>query len=206
MAFFFICSAQVSIFKDFVHKKVFKSFFLCKILNMAFYSAEFIKTLQKELQNKPRSKSFSTLAHVYYTEGEIAKAKSLCLEGLKYHPSYCAPHLLLADIYFTEKDFDQALKALNQAQALQPNNAKIYEKRAHIYTKQGLIEESLRAYKMLLVVRPDHQVALDYVSYLEKIVRPKAVVSVSSASSQEKLIKLNQILARVNNYIEQKGL
>ena len=172
---------------------------------MSFYSAEFIKALKKELQEHPRSRSFSTLAHVYYTEGDLEKAKSLCLEGLKYHPSSFAPYLLLADIYITQKDFDLALKALNQAQDIQPNNAKLYEKMATIYIKKGQLEQTLQAYKRLLLIQPHHQVALDYVSYLEKIIRPQKAFSVS-ASNQEKMNKLNQILARVNKHIQQKGL
>ena len=172
---------------------------------MSFYSAEFIKKLKKELKEHPRSRSFSTLAHVYYTQGDLEKAKSLCLEGLKYHPSYCPPYLLLADIHLAEKDFDLALKTLNQIKEIQPNQAKVYEKLATVYIKKGQLEETLQTYKMLLLIQPHHQMALDYVSYLEKIVRPKKAFS-AKASSQEKLAKLNRILARVNKHIQQKGL
>ena len=173
---------------------------------MSFYGSEFIKELEKDLQKNPKSKSFSTLAHVYYTEGELSKAKSICLEGLKYHSSYISPYLLLADISLKENDMDKALNFLNRAKEISPENVKVYEKMAHIYTKKGQLEESLKTYKILIAIQPHHQMALDYVSYLEKIIPQKASPAEVSSKSQKKLIKLNQILARVQNYIQEKGL
>lgn len=190
---------------------------------MSFFSDKLIKNLEKELKAKPSSKCFSVLAQIHYGQGDFKKAEKLCLDGLKYHPSHIPALLLLAEIYISLEKKDQASSYLNLAQVLAPDHPKIYEKLARLYTKQNQLEKTIEAYKTLLVLMPEHPTALDMLSYLEPFEKdPLATDTASgleeppgrvkdkslkqSGLKKQKLLKLNQMLARVENYIEKSGI
>ena len=194
---------------------------------MDLYSPQLIKKLEEEITKNPQSKSFSSLAHIYYKTGEIEKAKELCLQGLKHHPSHSQALILLAEIHYKKNQWDEAVQLLNQAKELNPDNPHIYKNLAQIYKKQNQPEKTLLAYKMLVFLSPNDSTAVASVQHLEKILRPPLVfleeknLSIKndltgnedtvrksqklSEKQNEKLMKLNQILARVENYIEQQA-
>ena len=190
---------------------------------MALYSPYLIKKLEKELEKDPRSKSFCALAYIYYKQGDVQKAKELCIQGLSHSPSYSKALILLAEIHYKENQLDEALKLLNQAQGLNPDNPNIYKKLAQIYKKQSQAEKALKAYKMLAFLSPNDVEAAASVQHLEKILRPPLILSENKAEAlpaesqnksplkklsfkqNQKLIKLNQILAHVENHIGQRA-
>lgn len=173
---------------------------------MSLYKEGLLKELEENLKKHPDSKSFSTLAQIYYDRGDKSKAKSLCLEGLKRCPSHLPAYLLLAEIEIKEGQIDTAIQYLNKAKEIQPKHPGIYEKLAQVYTSQGKVEEVLQAYKTLAMLQPNNQMALDHISYLEKIAVPTQPLQNKDSLSQKKLFKLNQILARVDNFIQKEGL
>ena len=195
---------------------------------MAYYSPRLIKKLEDELKKDPQTKSFCALAQIYYKQGDIQKAKSLCLQGLKRHPFYSQAYVLLAEIHYKEELFSESIQLLNKAKELNPDNSNIYKTLAQIYKKQKQPEQALKAYKMLAFLNPHDLIAISSVQHLEKILRPplahpkrewpkkqKSNLSQNenkkSSSSQaqlsnkqtQKLIKLNQILARAESYMKQ---
>ena len=200
---------------------------------MDLYNPHLIKKLEEDIKKNPKSKSFSILANIYYRKSEIQKAKELCMEGLKHHPFYSPALILLSEIHFKEEQYDLAIKLLNQAKELNPENPRIYKNLAQIYKKQKNAEKALSAYKMLAFLSPNDSTAISSAQHLEKILRPPLVSvddnklsakkeqaeSVLSEKEKletyqqekltkhqkEKLIKLNQILARVETYMEQTG-
>ena len=188
---------------------------------MALYSPYLIKKLEKEIKKDPRSQSFCALAYMYYKQGDVQKAKTLCLQGLSRNPSYSKAVILLAEIHYKENQLDEALKLLNQAKGLSPDNPNIYKRLAQIYKKQSQAEKALKAYKMLAFLSPNDSEAIASVQHLEKILRPPLILSENkeealpsesqsplkklSFKQNQKLIKLNQILAHVENYIEQRA-
>lgn len=158
---------------------------------MTLFSDKFIKSLEKELKAQPDSKCFSVLAQVYYEQGDYKKAEQLCLDGLKYHPSHLPALLILAEVYMSLEQKDQAGLYLNRAKRIAPNQPKIYEKLARLYTKQNLLEQTIEAYKTLLVLRPDHQVALDMLSYLEPFAPSKERTVLEENNSKEDSTPVN---------------
>ncbi|MDE0091896.1 MAG: tetratricopeptide repeat protein [Oligoflexia bacterium] len=194
---------------------------------MVLYNPRLIKKLEKELKKDPQSKTFCVLAQIYYKQGEMQKAKSVCLQGLEYHPRYSQAYVLLAEIYYKENELTKAVKLLNQAKELNPENPHIYKNLAQIYKKQKQPEKALNAYKMLAFLSSNDSTAISSIQHLEKILRPSLIVpsereelskeegNVSQSKNEsvekvklsqkqnKKLMKLNQILARVENYIEQ---
>ena len=184
---------------------------------MALYNPLLVKRLEQILKKEPDSKSFCALAHIYRSQGELEKAEKLCLEGLIYHPSYSQAYLLLGEIYRDQKQIEKAIKFLNKAKELNPDNPNIYKNLGEIYKKQGDMEKTLNAYKMVLLLKPEDKTAILTVKHLEKIFvrditvpeqtenskKEKKLSSSKTVSEQEnqKLTKLNKILARIENYI-----
>ncbi|MCZ0932238.1 MAG: tetratricopeptide repeat protein [Oligoflexia bacterium] len=193
---------------------------MSKFLIMALYSPHLIKKLEEDLKKDPSSKSFCALAHIYHKQGDIQKAKLLCFQGLSHHPAYSQAIILLADIYYKENQLSEAVKLLSRAKELSPDNPHIYKNLAQIYKKQNQPEKTLKAYKMLAFLSPNDSTAVMSVQHLEKILRPSLVLSDPakeqskdesllekaqklSSKQNQRLVRLNQILARVENYIEQ---
>ena len=180
---------------------------------MALYNPQLIKKLEQDLKTDPKSKSFCVLAQIYYRKGEIEKAKKLCSEGLKHHAFYSPAYVLLAEMYYSQNELPKAIELLNQAKELDPDNPNIYKQLAQIYKKQKQAELALKAYKMWAFLEPTNSTALLSVQHLEKILKPSlAIQEPSSAKNtelsleqRERLKKLNQILARIENYIRQEA-
>ena len=202
---------------------------MSKFLIMALYSPHLIKKLEEDMKKDPSSKSFCALAHIYHKQGDTQKAKNLCFQGLSHHPSYSQAIILLADIYYKENHLGEAVRLLNKAKELSPDNPHIYKNLAQIYKKQNQPEKTLKAYKMLAFLSPHDSTAVMSVQHLEKMLRPSLILSdlakeptqkevpltknkneslpgkkerKLSFKQNQRLVKLNQILARVENYIE----
>ena len=188
---------------------------------MTLYNPLLVKRLETLLKKDPGSKSFCALAHIYRSRGEMERAEKLCLEGLVYNPSYSQAHALLGEIYKDQGETEKAIKFFNKAKELNPDNPNIYKNLAEIYKKQNDIAKTLNAYKMVLFLNPGDKTAALTVKHLEKIIsreltssshtendKKSAPPSPSKGFSEEKsrkLVKLNKILARVENYINQKS-
>ena len=179
---------------------------------MALYNPLLIKKLEAHLKKDPGSKSFCSLAQIYFSNGEREKAERLCLEGLIYNPSYAPAYVLLSGIYKSQGLMEKAIQMLNKAKELNPDNPNIYKSLGEIYKKQNHLEKTLSAYKMAAFLKPGDKTAVAAVRHLEKMTptflttsdlaqnsKTKAVRPLSAKESQ-KLAKLNQILARVEMY------
>lgn len=188
---------------------------------MALYNPLLVKRLEEILKKDPSSKSFCALAQIYHSRGETERAEKLCLEGLVYNPSYSQAYALLGEIYRDQGKVDKAIEFLNKAKELNPDNPNIYKNLGEIYKKQNDIEKTLNAYKMALFLKPGDKIATLTVEHLEKVLdknltdasqtkddKKKERPSSSKAffgEQSRKLAKLNKILARVENYINQKS-
>lgn len=188
---------------------------------MALYNPLLVKKLEEILKKDPSSKSFCSLAYIYRSKGELEKAEKLCLEGLVYNPSYSQAYVLLGEIYREQKKMKKAIKVLNKAKELNPDNPNIYKNLGEIYKKQNDMEKTLDAYKMVLFLKPGDKTAVLTVKHLEKVLgrhltaqsqkesgEKEAKLSFSKPLSEkesQRLAKLNKILARVENYIDQKS-
>ena len=197
-----------------------KTSFLCQIFNMALYNPLLIKKLDEHLKKDPCSKSFCSLAQIYFSSGELEKAEKLCLEGLVHHPFYSPAYVVLSGIYRRQGRIEQAIQLLTKAKELNPDNPQIYKSLGEIYKKQNDIEKTLNAYKMVMFLKPGDKTAVETVRHLEKVIdhpltepdlakdsKKDAQPSSKSFSKKEsqKLAKLNQILARVEIHINQQS-
>ena len=171
---------------------------------MPTYNPLLIKKLEQTLEKEPQSKAFCTLAHIYRSQGEREKAMKLCFEGLIYHPFYAPAYVLLGEIYKDQGLLEKAIHFLNRAKELNPDNPNIYNSLGQIYNKQKKIEKTLNAYKMVLFLKPKDKTALLTVKHLETVLggqKPEQRPTTEEEKKNQKLIHLQKILARVENYI-----
>lgn len=198
---------------------------------MALYNPRLIKKLQEHIKQNPESKSFCSLAQIYFDKGEWEKAEKICLEGLVYNPSYSPAHIILGEIYKDQGKIEKAIQCFTRAKGFSPDNPNIYKNLGEIYRKQNDMEKTLKAYKMLAFLKPGDKTALSVIQHLEKVIDrgfdsvgdpdKKEEEKKKSSSLQEektkesnlpfpetlsrkekkKLSKLNEILARVEVYI-----
>jgi len=183
---------------------------------MALYNPLLVKKLEEHLKEEPGSRSFCSLAQIYYSQGNLEKAEKLCLEGLIYNPFYSQAHVILAEIYKDRGHMEKAIKCLAKAKEFNPENPNIYKNLGEIYKKQNDLEKTLQAYKMVLFLKPEDQTAIFTVQHLEKVISgsadKKQVKEGKQNSSKtfldkksQKLARLNKILARVEIYRDKLG-
>ena len=188
--------------------------FVCQILIVALYNPLLVKRLEEHLKKDPSSKSFCSLAQIYHSKGEWEKAEKVCLEGLIYNPSYTQAYVVLGEIYKSQGKIKKAIKCLTQAKERNPDNPNIYKNLGEIYKQQNDIEKTLNAYKMMAFLKPWDKTAISTVQHLEKMLsrqwiapkpaeRDQKELKTLSEKESQKLLKLNKILAHVENYIDE---
>ena len=91
--------------------------------------------------SEPYCWSKKTLGYLYEQTGDLKRAERQYLEILEERPSYAFALEGLARIEKSRKNYDQALKYLDEAAAIMPE-VSFHEEMADIYARQGLKEKS----------------------------------------------------------------
>lgn len=128
-----------------------------------------IEELQLELQQNPRSLSFAQLADFYLAENMIDEAYLLVERSLKYHPHSVSGMILLARIYKTRSDFQNALSWLDQAIERASTNWYAHFLRAEIYLKLEKRKKALMDFKKVMLLNPQNLQARRAVAKLDVI-------------------------------------
>lgn len=132
-------------------------------------NADFIERYQKIYEQDPKSKVFAPLAEAYRKMGLLQEAKTLCQDGLKANPHFAGGHVALAKVHLELKEPEKALKNLNEATRLSPENFLAHELLAQCHLLLKDPKEALKAYKMLLFLDPQHSKAQRAVKKLESL-------------------------------------
>ncbi|RYZ63286.1 MAG: tetratricopeptide repeat protein, partial [Proteobacteria bacterium] len=122
----------------------------------ASINPEFVERYQLELNKNPRSRVFAPLAEAYRKMGLLEEAKRICRFGTQAHPDFAGGHVAYAKVLLDLKNPGEALKHLEAAAKLSPDNLL-----AHNLLGETLIEvrrpkEALKAFKMVLFLDPDN--------------------------------------------------
>ena len=187
---------------------------------MTLFNPLLVKKLEEILKKDPASKSFCSLAQIYCSQAEFEKAESLCLEGLVHNPFHSQGYVILGEVYKAQGQIEKAIKILNKAKEFNPDNPNIYKNLGEIYRKKNDMEKTLNAYKMLSLLKPEDKTANSTIQHLEKAFGKQLIKKNQAESgkqqtqspfskalplkSNQKLVKLNKILARVENYIDKQ--
>ena len=163
------------------------------------------KNLEAILKDDPSSKCFSTLAKIYLEQKEWKKAKELCERGLKHHPETPSAHYVLAKVASHEGKLEEAEKHIEKALEIDPNNATFYRELGDLHKKNKDIDKTLTSYQMAAKFNPLDTGLRKNIAHLEKVSRgEEKKETVFSSKKQKKLIKLKEILSKVDEELKKR--
>ena len=109
--------------------------------------------------------SRATLISILYRAGKRDEAKKLLVLSLKRKPNSTILLKILADFYMDEKDYRNALKAIDRVLKLDPKDLDALYKKGLILEKTGKRKEALKVMRDILKVDPDNPDALNFIGY-----------------------------------------
>lgn len=124
---------------------------------MSTYPKEIIEKYRGVLKKTPDSQVFAPLAEAYRENGELELAEKVCKEGLRKHPSHTSAWVILAKILKDRKNWDEGIKALNQALKLSGSNILAHQLLGEIHLEKRDATSAIKSFKMVLLLNPYHQ-------------------------------------------------
>ncbi len=121
------------------------------------------------LTQDPQSKVFAIVADTYREKKQLTKAHDLCAKGLKAHPEYVGGLITMGRILLDENKPLEALKHINQATQLAPQNLLAYQLLGETYLSLKNTKSALKSFKMALFIDPQHEKAQMAIKKLESI-------------------------------------
>lgn len=128
-----------------------------------------IEKYSEALSKDPNSQVFAPLAEAYRKAGMLKKADDVARHGLQRHPRFAPGLIVYAKIQKDLKQYDIALKVLNEALSLVPENILAQQLIGEIFLEQKKLKEALRAFKMVLFINPLAEKARKIVNKLESL-------------------------------------
>lgn len=140
-----------------------------KLFDMTEINPELVERYQILLEKEPTSKVFAPLAEAYRKMGLLPEAKQICEVGVKAHPYFAGGRVALAKVFLEMGKWDEAQAQLAKATELSPDNLLAYQLLAETELKLKNPKESLKAFKMVLFLNPQHEKAQKAVQTLESL-------------------------------------
>lgn len=130
---------------------------------------ELVERYQIILEKDPRSQVFAPLAEAYRKMGLLEEAFRICVRGVQFHPNFAGGRLALAKVLTDRKNPEGAVKELEKAIELSPENIMAHQLIAELHLNMKNAKEALRAYKMVLFLAPNNERAQRAVRKLEAL-------------------------------------
>lgn len=128
-----------------------------------------VEKYQKILEKDPNSQVFAPLAEAYREMGMLQEAQRIVTAGVQRHPQFVAGLVTFARIYRDLKQPGRALEALKTATSLSSENILAHQLMGELYLTNKKPKEALRAFKMVLFLNPQSQIAQKAVQKLESL-------------------------------------
>jgi tetratricopeptide (TPR) repeat protein len=90
---------------------------------------------------------YKILSNAYVTAGDSAKFEETLIEGAQKLPNESYYNNTLINFYLARKEYDKAIGYLNNAIALDPNNAQYYDLKGRLLETEGSEDEAVESYK-----------------------------------------------------------
>jgi tetratricopeptide (TPR) repeat protein len=118
--------------------------------------SKYLKMYEKD----PRSRVFAPLAEAYRKLGMLDESLKILRNGIKYNPSYKLGYIVLGNCYYDKSEYELCYSTIRPFIEDNRDNIVLQKLFANCCTKIGHLEESLDAYKFLLLINPkDDEVA-----------------------------------------------
>ena len=126
-----------------------------------------VELVKKQMAATPKSGPLhDLLGRAYLAHGNRAEAEKAFLKAVELEPRLVGAYAQLAAIYAQDKNFDQAIARLDQAQKLQPKNPTPLILLANVYERKGDVPKAQQAYEQALAINPKLVPAANNLAYL----------------------------------------
>jgi len=132
------------------------------------------------------------LAQIARLRNDLGKAETLTRQGIKTDPGFTHNYLLLTELLVLKGQKDEAMKTINTAVDLAPNDARIRLARAEAQISTNQVKAAWADINLVLASTPKHPVGL--------FMKAKALVM--EKKPDEALTALEQALSVMPNYTE----
>jgi len=113
----------------------------------------FSRILEKETDN---AGLYNNLALSYYHAGEIQQAEKFFLKALGIDPKLVEVYINLADLYFTQRNFADAIGLLQVGTAELPENLVLKHFLARVYMEDAQIDLAIDELDKILEIQPEN--------------------------------------------------
>ena len=137
-----------------------------------------IDQLTQKLVSDPKSRVFAQLADAYRKIGMLDEAIETAKRGLEVHPNYGIGHNVLGRCYLEKKMYALASEEFQLTIRSDPQNLVAYKMLATTFEKQGINDEALKYYQMVLDLEPGE------IEVAGKIEQLKAAAGVSAVAPE----------------------
>ena len=106
--------------------------------------------------------------HLDTKRGEILKqAESILLDVIEKNPESLDAHRKLMGVYLQMRDYRRAIRTMQAAISLSPEDPKLFIALAILYDHQGAYEYAIPILEQALALDPDQQLAREYKASIE---------------------------------------
>ena len=128
-----------------------------------------VEKYQHALLRDPDSKVFAPLADAYRELGMFEQAEKTIQKGLQRHSKYASAWVVLGRILLDQKNYFEALIALQTATELDTENLLAHHLTGQAHLQLHHPKEALKAFKMVLFLNPLSQKAKNAIDKLESL-------------------------------------
>lgn len=128
-----------------------------------------IERLQAQYDQNPNSQVFAALAELYREIGQLKPAEKIAREGVKRHQRFATGILVYGRILKDLGQLDQAEIYLKKAVQLAPESILAHQICGELFLQIKKPKEALKAYKMVLFLKPNSTSARRAVNRLESL-------------------------------------
>lgn len=116
-----------------------------------------VERFKESLRIRPNEHAYFNLGQYERAMGNLVEAKRLYLEALKINPVHALSKINLAPILLGEGKPEEALKILDQAEYIEPDDPVLLFNKATTLEVLGRTEEAIEYYEKVLEVNPEDE-------------------------------------------------
>lgn len=103
--------------------------------------------------------------HLLYRKDDKSRAKALCEKAMIFFPNQPEFHIIMAEMYEFDREYQQALDLLLKATATWPDNTTILYRLGMIYDRMEHRDQAMLVMDKIISKDPEHADALNYLGY-----------------------------------------
>lgn len=112
------------------------------------------------------SAEFERIIKHYIDSGKINLANKAIALGLQQHPTTSGLRILKAELLIIEEKFSEALRLLNEVEALEPTNEEVFIQKALLLSKKEKHQEAIQLLKKALEFSEEEEDSIDILSLI----------------------------------------